>query len=373
MHVFQNKELVINQLISQAALHFENGRISEAEELYHRILQLTPNHVIALNELGRIFLIHRKLEEAANLFRKAITAYPDIAIPYKNLGTTLCEMGFCEEGFASLRRYAQLTYAPTGIVSSHKALHDQEQLAYLRDHTIAQKNAEFNSYIVEEAERIVGGAVNPKLAAPSVIKEWEAKNPKILVCDNFLSDDALQALRKFCWGSTIWQRVYKNGYLGALPEHGIGSPLLAQIIDELKTSLPSILADLSLLQFWSFKYDSTMKGIGLHADFATININFWITPDDANLDPQSGGLVVWDKPTPPDWDFKMYNQNEDAARAFLTKNNANAHVIPYRANRAVIFDSSLFHETDTILFKEGYLNRRIGFTLLFGKRNSVRM
>ena len=42
--------------------------------------------------------------------------------------------------------------------------------------------------------------------------------------------------------------------------------------------------------------------------------------------------------------------------------------VPYRANRAVIFDSDLFHETDTIRFKDGYLNRRINVTMLYGRR-----
>jgi hypothetical protein len=42
--------------------------------------------------------------------------------------------------------------------------------------------------------------------------------------------------------------------------------------------------------------------------------------------------------------------------------------VPYRANRAVIFDSDLFHETDRIAFKDGYLNRRINITLLYGRR-----
>jgi hypothetical protein len=34
----------------------------------------------------------------------------------------------------------------------------------------------------------------------------------------------------------------------------------------------------------------------------------------------------------------------------------------------VIFDSSLFHATDEMRFKEGYLDRRINLTLLYGKR-----
>ncbi|MBY0428789.1 MAG: tetratricopeptide repeat protein [Alphaproteobacteria bacterium] len=372
--IFKNKQSVTNELVGQALLQFKNGNIRQAKDLYQRVLQDEPNHVIALNELGRIFLLHQKIEDAATLFRKAITANPEVAIPYKNLGTTLCEMGFCEEGFSFLRRYAELTFMPADPATSpqpiaaHKVLHDQEQQAYLRNHAIG--SVSYNSYHIEEAGRVHGRAINPNLATPLVAQQWEQKTPKILVCDDFLTDDALRALRKFCWGSTIWQRVYKNGYLGALPEHGIGSPLLAQIIEELKTSLPSILNDMPLVQFWSFKYDSSMKGIGVHADAATINVNFWITPNEANLNPDSGGMIIWDKPTPPDWDFKMYNQNDAAAREFLNANNASPQIIPYRANRAVIFDSSLFHETDTISFQQGYHHRRIGMTLLFGKKGN---
>ena len=41
----------------------------------------------------------------------------------------------------------------------------------------------------------------------------------------------------------------------------------------------------------------------------------------------------------------------------------------YRANRAVIFDSDLLHQTDKIRFKEGYSSRRINVTLLYGERD----
>jgi hypothetical protein len=41
--------------------------------------------------------------------------------------------------------------------------------------------------------------------------------------------------------------------------------------------------------------------------------------------------------------------------------------VPHKQNRAVIFNSDLFHETDTINFKEGYENRRINVTMLFGR------
>jgi hypothetical protein len=74
---------------------------------------------------------------------------------------------------------------------------------------------------------------------------------------------------------------------------------------------------------------------------------------------------------PLGWDFAKYNDDVPAARDFLTRAGARAVTIPYRANRAVIFDSDLFHETDRIAFKEGYLNRRINITMLYGRREAA--
>jgi hypothetical protein len=160
-----------------------------------------------------------------------------------------------------------------------------------------------------------------------------------------------------------------------MPEHGFACPLLVQIADELRATYPSIVDDHPLLRWWGFKYDSQLKGINCHADFAAVNVNFWIAPDDANLDPASGGLVVWDKPAPLDWDFAQYN-NPNAGkniREFLATSGAKSVTVPHRANRAVIFDSDLFHETDRIAFKEGYLNRRINITMLYGRREGAPM
>jgi hypothetical protein len=121
---------------------------------------------------------------------------------------------------------------------------------------------------------------------------------------------------------------------------------------------------------WGFKYDSSLSGINVHADEAAVNVNFWITPDDANLDPGHGGLVVWDVMAPLDWNAEQYNGDVPATRKFLADTGATSQTVPYRANRAVIFDSDLFHETDVLTFKPGYENRRINITMLFGRRIS---
>ena len=47
---------------------------------------------------------------------------------------------------------------------------------------------------------------------------------------------------------------------------------------------------------------------------------------------------------------------------------ANFINVPYKFNRAVLFNSAYFHETDKINFKDEYEARRINITYLFGTR-----
>jgi hypothetical protein len=214
---------------------------------------------------------------------------------------------------------------------------------------------------------LAGPAVNPANAG-RVSHAWRTSQPQLVVIDDFLNPEALAELRRFCWGSTVWRRGYNEGYLGALLEYGFACPLIGQIADEMRQVFPAILGEHPLLYLWGFKYDGRLSGVKIHADSAAVNVNFWITADEANQEPQRGGLIVWDKAAPADWEFERYNANEKAVRDFLEQQGARPVTIPYRANRAVVFDSDLFHQTDTIRFKEGYCNRRINITLLYGWR-----
>ena len=105
----------------------------------------------------------------------------------------------------------------------------------------------------------------------------------------------------------------------------------------------------------------------MHADFAAVNVNFWITPDSANRDPESGGLIIWDENSPSNWGFSDYNRDSKKMRDFLKSRGARPIKVPYRGNRAIFFNSTLFHETDRIDFEDGYENRRINVTLLYGR------
>ena len=201
-------------------------------------------------------------------------------------------------------------------------------------------------------------------------QQYFDSRPAVVVIDNFLSPEALASLRRYSEEATVWKMHNDRGYAGSLLAQGFSSPVLLAIADQLKQAMPRVIGDYPLLQAWGFKYDQRMQGIHLHADFAKINVNFWITADDACDDNTTGGMVVYDVPAPASWTFADYNTNQSKMTAYLKAHNAQSMRVPYRANRCVLFDSSLMHITDELHFKPGYENRRVNVTLLYGRARS---
>ena len=192
----------------------------------------------------------------------------------------------------------------------------------------------------------------------------------LVVIDNFLSPSALVELRHFSEEATVWKMYDPGGYVGALLIKGFAPAVLLAIADELRRRMPRVIRDYPLLQAWGFKYDQRMRGIAMHADFAKVNVNFWVTPDAACTDQSTGGMVIYNYPVPKSWTFADYNTNPEKLKAYLKVHDAKPQRVPYRENRCVMFDSSLIHVTDELHFKPGYENRRINITLLFGRARS---
>lgn len=349
----------------------ELERQGEALESYRRALGLKPDLAEAWNNHGVTLRDLRKPQEALASFERALSIDPAYAAAFSNRGKTLCELGAISDAFEAFTHSAALGHAasegePAEDQPAFRRQHDQEQRAFLQ-----RLGRPAGGFWLEAGERLEGAAV-ARVRAADIVREWQAGEPRVVVIDDFLTPAALDALRRFCWGSTVWRRNYPGGYLGAFPESGFAAPVLAQVAEELGEAFPEIIGSHPLRYLWGFKYGSAREGTHVHADEAAVNVNFWITPDEANLDPASGGLVLWDVKAPPEWDFGRFNDDRVGMEAFLAQSGAVRRVLPHRANRAVIFDSDLFHATDTIRFKPDYLNRRINITMLFGRRRSAR-
>jgi tetratricopeptide (TPR) repeat protein len=313
--------------------------------------------------------IVQRLDEALVAIERALALEPSDPAAQLARGQLLCEMGRTQEGLAQIAQRARQLYGegqasePPQRAPEAKARHDEEQRAYL-----AVRGVKPGRFHIDGGDRTAGPAVNPA-NRDRVADQWAKSRPQMVVIDQLLTPPALEGLRRFCWGSTVWRRSYRQGYLGAMLEHGFACPLLAQIAEELRETFPTMVGDHPLLSTWGFKYDSRLGGIRLHADQAAVNVNFWITPQEANLNPDSGGMVIWDVAAPADWDISRYNSDDASVQTYLADAKAKSIRVPYRENRAVVFDSDLFHETDTIAFREGYQNRRINVTMLYGRRN----
>lgn len=220
-----------------------------------------------------------------------------------------------------------------------------------------------------------GPVLNPNQDYPRLQADFLTAQPRLVYWDNFLTPAALQALWDFCLESTFWRDYYpQDGYLGAFLDDGFVSPLLLQLVHELRSALPVVFKDLPLRYLWAFKYSPESQGIRLHADQSYLNLNFWLTPDSANRDPAGGGLLVYDQIAPPQWRVRDYNSNQKQGliQNLLQANQAQAYRVAYRQNRAILFDPRLFHRTDPLCFEPGYENHRINVTMLFGEELSER-
>ena len=103
--------------------------------------------------------------------------------------------------------------------------------------------------------------------------------PQLVVIDNFLNPEALSNLQKFCRSSNIFKYPYVNGYIGAFLTKGFANKFILELGEDMRKTYPKIFEDTLLSQAWAFKYDSVGKGIDVHADQATVNVNFWIAPE----------------------------------------------------------------------------------------------
>ena len=357
-----------------AAMHAIAGESAELKALSEKYPEEFRGDVESLYWEGLADVNNGELDRAERVFREALTVSerreealdtlpwpvpePRLRHDYEQL-ELLARRGKLDsagrEALAVLKPYydrsgdPRATFAPTGAQAQ------------------ALKRALTTHYNVPQVP-FTGRALGENDYA-TIEDQYLAK--RLTVIDGFLSPEALGALRAFSEEATVWKSYNRHGYVGALVAVGFSPKVLLAIAHELKRAMPRVIGDQPLLQAWGYKYDQRLQGINMHADFAKVNVNFWITPDEACLDPESGGMVVYDLPVPKSWTFADYNTDPARLASYVKLHDAPPLRVPHRSNRCVIFDSSLIHVTDRMVFKPGYENRRMNVTLLYGQGLSV--
>ena len=408
----------------------ELGRLDEAVAHFNKAIDIKPDYAMAHNNLGVALKKLGRLDEAVAHSQKAIEIIPDYADAHKNMGLQLTALGRFSEAKVVLDKgfrinhgggwWNALTFAdghrlsvvPTvkKIISSTFRLRDNvDQLEHLIaknkldpsfHHMVDRYKAvlteiqlrengaaviqltagqsellgSFFDRVVHYADvpRIGTGSVNETLDFKQIEDKYFSSSTSITQIDEFLTPQALHALRDFCLESTIYFAYNSNYFVGSKSTSGFNCDLLYQIAEEVKERFPRVLGNHQLADMWIYRHQNQGMGVAAHTDEAAVTFNFWITPDEANLTPKQGGLIVYAKELPDDWDMRYYNINKNHPSVsreiadFLT--DADSVVVPYRENRAVLFRSNQFHKSDEINFRDGFENRRMNITLVFGTR-----
>lgn len=107
-------------------------------------------------------------------------------------------------------------------------------------------------------------------------------------------------------------------------------------------------------------------------DDASVTINCWVTPEEALIEGHEGrgGMALFkDVRIPSTWSYQDYTSPSKVTELLMSHpTGVSSYVlIPYRQNRCVAFRSSIVHQSDNVMpFRQGYSNRRINLTFLYG-------
>jgi tetratricopeptide (TPR) repeat protein len=101
-------QLTVDQAMQLAVQNHQAGKLSDAEEIYRRVLTQQPNHSDALHLLGVICHQTAQPDAAIDLIRRAIAINPGIAQYHNNLGNALRDKGFSDEAIAAYRNAVRL-------------------------------------------------------------------------------------------------------------------------------------------------------------------------------------------------------------------------------------------------------------------------
>lgn len=397
---------VINNLGVIAAAE---GRQRDALVLFDEAITHEPGHVAAHFNRGAALVTLGRTGEAIKSFERVCALDAGHYEAHRALGFLWLEAGDRGRSLDHFARTYELRRGDDRLDSAAKHLtfatrsklqHDAEQFRYLaarrRDRArfdalarayeaVAQDfpnqptelspsqrevlSDDYNTVIaLADAPELPDGAVAGRADAEELTRRFLAGPSGAISFDDLLTPRALAALRRFLLESTIWHDFsHIGGFVASYLEDGLACPLVLQIADEIRQTFPELLAQQPLSQAWAFKGLEGSSTVDVHADDAAISLNFWITPTVANLTPDRGGLAVCREVPPSDWEMKGYDADQERIVAFLEQHGANTLRVPYRENRAVLFESRLFHASDEPTFSPTYENHRINMTFLFGR------
>ena len=402
-----------------AAVHGRLGRLAleqrslaEAVDSFRKSLALQPDDADTQVGLARALLEQHRFEEAEAAASAAMRLSPEHDSAPQLLGYALFHQDRYDEAsdafLTPVRRLRALGSCPDNTtstfnqVSRTKLQQDIEQLQYLIEcgrlpeghHHLLKDYQDFVARYAENVERTVllrvppddpiapyynrlivdapeptipGGSLNPDLDTKAVESAFHASQLGFTQIDQLLNDAALLALRRYCIEPSIWFEMDFRSEVSSSLLNGFCCPLLLQIAADIRAAFPSVFGDHQLVTCWTYKYFQNGTDGHLHADRGAASLNLWITADESNLEPDTGGLELWNKAVPDDYFHVTGEEMDHMGQVLIAEPDAEPGYVPYACNRAMLFRSNVLHKSHRMKFKDAYPLRRVSITFLYGK------
>jgi tetratricopeptide (TPR) repeat protein len=141
----------VNDLREHAYALHQRGALAEAEQVYRAVLDRQPDDLQTLVMFGVLAAQSRKLEQAADLFERAISIDQQASTAHNNLGIVLTDLRRYQDAVASFDRAIALApdyadaYSNRGVALGHmqrfrQALSDYDRALALQPHAASTHN-----------------------------------------------------------------------------------------------------------------------------------------------------------------------------------------------------------------------------------------
>jgi hypothetical protein len=186
----------------------------------------------------------------------------------------------------------------------------------------------------------------------------------VMPLDDIFTDNAISAIHSDVLRCHEWEPPGGAAMRWNRPQ----APSFQRAGTELSMALQPIVQGMKIISYWLIAA-ARGPGIRMHADNATYSINIWLTPASNAESMNADGMVFYNVNRPDRMSYKSFSSHDYCEYYVRDRSGVPEKRIPYRFNRAVIFDSRVMHRSEEVTFADSgsVLSRRLNLTFSWDK------